>query len=351
MILGRKPEVEAFARRPDPGVRGALIHGQDRTSVRELARRILSAVTRRPDDPFDVTQLGAADVEPCRLAEELGALSLVGGRRVVHVRTGGDLGPRERVLAEAIQEHAADAYRSDAFLLIEGGALTKSSALRKAAEAPKSFASIALHEEDVGDLGRLAREALQRDGLRASTPVLERLSVRLPRERGAARQALEALALYLGPGSGETVTDADVDAVLGEDGEGAGAEVALSAFGGKRAETATALRRAGFLGEAGPALLRQLSMHAGRLARVSAAVERGVAVQAAIKGAGVFWKQEQTFLSQVPLWRPEALDAVRRDLLAADLACKTAGSPDELIAHQAALAIVDRAERARRRSG
>lgn len=349
MILGRKPEIEAFARRPDPRLRGALIHGQDRTSVRELAIRILAGVAERPDDPFGVAQLGNADIEAERLDAELSALSLMGGRRVVHVRLTGDLGPREKVLAEAVEAHASDARRASAFLLIEAGALDKRSALRRAAEAAPAIASAALYEEETGDLGRLIRETLEAEQLRAPAALIARLADAMPRDRGSARQLLESLVLLVGPGSRATVTEADVEAVLGGEGGSEGAEIALTAFSGRHRELVGALQRARFLGEAGPAIVRQLSTHRTRLSRARAAVADGQNVDGALKSVGVFWKQAKEVQSQLSLWSDDALETIRAELLDADIACKTGGSPDEVIAHHAALTIADRAAHRRTR--
>ena len=63
------------------------------------------------------------------------------------------------------------------------------------------------------------------------------------------------------------------------------------------------------------------------------------------KSAGVFWKQEREFLRQARSWSLDDLDKLQPEVLAADRACKTAGSPDHLIAERLALTIAGRAKR------
>ena len=65
----------------------------------------------------------------------------------------------------------------------------------------------------------------------------------------------------------------------------------------------------------------------------------------AAKASGVFWKQEREFLRQARSWSLAELDRLQPDVLAADKACKTAGSPDNLIAERLALTIAGRARR------
>ena len=51
----------------------------------------------------------------------------------------------------------------------------------------------------------------------------------------------------------------------------------------------------------------------------------------------MFWKSEREFLRQARTWTLPELDRIQPEVLAADKACKTAGSPDALIAERLAL--------------
>ena len=71
---------------------------------------------------------------------------------------------------------------------------------------------------------------------------------------------------------------------------------------------------------------------------------QGNAAEAA-KAAGVFWKQEAEMLRQARSWRLEDIDRVLDSVNAADIATKTTGSPDQLIAERLLLEIAARARR------
>lgn len=347
MIVSKRPDVERLLDHPPAGIRVVLIHGRDRGGVRERADRLASRWVERPDDPFDVALLTDSDLDsdPARLADELCAQSMLGGRRLVRLRFAGEKPAQERAVSEAVSRHAEGAYNPDAAFLIEAGALEKSSALRKAAEASPAAAAIAVYEDEVGDVARFVRESLSADRLTLSREALDLFVSRLPKERGVARQEIERLALYLGPDRAGGVPASELDDFLGVEPEASLFDAASDAFGGRLREAQSALRRARAEGEGGPAAVRALSQHAGKLRRALTLVGSGRDPASAAKASGVFWKAEREFLRQIGQWRGADLDVVQPELLEADRACKRTGSPDQLLAERAYMAVAGRARR------
>ena len=85
-------QVEAFLKKPDPKIRGVVIYGNDDGLVAERAVALARTVCEDLKDPFRVVDI-AGDVlkgDPARLADEFGAMSLMGGRRVIRVRPAGE---------------------------------------------------------------------------------------------------------------------------------------------------------------------------------------------------------------------------------------------------------------------
>ena len=347
MILSKRPDIERFLSRPDPMIRAALIYGRDMGVVHDRANQLAARMVDRLDDPFDVAQLTDGDLgeDPARLEGELASQSLMGGRRLVRLRFGGEKASADKTAAEALVRHAAGELNPDAFFLIEAGALGRESGLRKAAEKAAGAAVIPCYEDEPGDVARLVRETLAKDNLSLNADALGVFVARMPKERGVARQEIERLALYLGPGSGMTATPADLEAFLGVEPEASLADAAADAFGGRIGEAQAGIRRARQEGEAGPAAVRAIGQYLGRLRRVLTLHKSGAGLQEAAKASGVFWKQEREFLRQARSWNLEELDRIQPEVLAADRACKTTGSPDHLIAERLALTIASRARR------
>jgi DNA polymerase-3 subunit delta len=296
--------------------------------VRERAQGLAQKVTEHPDDPFDVALVsdGDLDDDPGRLVDELMALSLMGGRRLVRLRLSTEKVGPDRLAAEALERHAAGAHNPDAFFLVEAGNLGRESALRRAAEKQAGAVAIPCYEDEVGDLARLTREALAKDRLALTTEALDIFVRRLPHERGVARR--------------EDLTD-----FLGVEPEASLADAAQDAFGGRLAAAQAGLRRAAQEGDGGPAAVRAMSMHLARLRRTATLRAAGAELAEAAKSAGVFWKNEREFLRQARAWDLGPLAEVQPELLAADRACKQTGSPDHLIAERLALAIAAKARR------
>ena len=350
--LRRRPDVERFLAQPDRSVRAALIFGRDMGVVRERASALAAKVTARPDDPFDVATVTDSELldDPGRLVDELMAYSLMGGRRLVRLRLSPDLdGPQrmaaDRRAAEALERHAEGAFNPDAFFLVEAGNLERGSGLRKAAERAAAAVAIACYEDEIGDLVRLAREALASDRLSLTSEAMDLFVRRLPHERGVARSEIERLALYLGPGSGAVGTPEALADFLGVEPEASLADAAMEAFGGRLAAAQTGLRRAAQEGESGVAAVRAMGMHLGRLRRALTLREGGAELAQAAKAAGVFWKNEREFLRQARAWDLKRLSETQVELAGADRACKQTGAPDQLIAERAALVIAARARR------
>jgi DNA polymerase-3 subunit delta len=347
MILNRRGDVERFLAAPQAAVRAALIYGRDLGVVRERAQELAGRVTDRLDDPFDVALITEGDLaaDAGRLADELMAFSLTGGRRLVRLKIFAEKSAADRAAAAALEAHASGAYNPDAFFLIEAGALGRDSALRKAAEKSPGAAAIPCYEDEVGDLARLTREALGKDRVSLTSEALDLFVRRLPHERGVARQEIERLALYLGPGSGAVGDPAMLADFLGVEPEASLAEAAQDAFGARAAQAQASLRRAAAEGEGGPAAVRAASQHLGRLRRTATLKAAGADLAEAAKSAGVFWKNEKEFLRQARVWTLPELDDLQPQLLAADIACKQTGSPDHLIAERLVLEIARRAKR------
>jgi DNA polymerase-3 subunit delta len=346
VILSKRAEVDRFLSAPGAEIRAVVIHGRDRAIVRERANGLAARIVPRPDDPFDVAVVteGDMDGDGGRLFDELTAQSLMGGRRLVRLRLD-DKASADKAAAEALKAHVAGQLNPDAFFLVEAGALARDSALRKAGEASPGAVVIPCYEDEAGDVARLIREGLAKDKVGLTNEALELLRQRLPHERGVMRQEIERLALFLGPGSGVTATPADLEGFLGVEPEASLSDAAIDAFGGRLAQAQAGLRRAAAEGEGGPAAVRAMSFHLGRLRRTLTLIKSGAGAQEAAKASGVFWKTEKEFLRQARAWTLPHLDELQPELLAADRACKSSGSPDHLIAERLALTIAGRARR------
>ena len=76
-------QVEAFLKKPDPRVRGVVVYGNDDGLIAERAVALAKTVCEDLKDPFRVVDISGDMLkgDPARLADEFGAMSMLGGRR------------------------------------------------------------------------------------------------------------------------------------------------------------------------------------------------------------------------------------------------------------------------------
>lgn len=347
MILSKRPEVDRFLASPDPAVRAVVIHGKDRGGVGERSQALCLKIVPDLNDPFGVTLLTDSDIETdgAVLDDALAAQSMTGGRRLVRLRLSGEKTSTDKVVAEALKTHADGGFNPDAMFVVEAGALGRDSVLRKVAETAKAAVCIPCYEDETGDVARMVREALARDRVGLTSDALAQFTARLPRERGLMRQEIERLALYIGPGSDRTLGPDELEQHLGLEPDASLFEAALQAFGGRAGQAQANVRRAFAEGESPVAAVKAVSSHLNRLRKIRALTDNGAGPKEAAKAAGVFWKQEAEMLRQARVWRHEDLTQVLENTLSCEKACKTAGSPDALLAERLLLEVSSRARR------
>src|SRR5690349_11845816 len=194
-------QAEAFLKKPDPKIRGVVIYGNDDGLIAERALQLAKSVCEDLKDPFRVVDIAgeALKGDPARLADEFGALSLMGGRRVIRVRPAGEE-------AVAALENLVAATAGDALVVLEGGNLTPRSGLRTLAETEASLAALPCYMDSEGELERLVESAARAQGLAVEPDALEWIVERLGGDRGQTRSEIDKLLLYKSGDGGKTVT-------------------------------------------------------------------------------------------------------------------------------------------------
>lgn len=332
--------LRGFLARPAAEVRVALVFGPDAGLVRERVQSLITALAGSPPDPFRLAELTPEEVkaDPARLIDEALALSLAGGDRVVLVRDAGDgLVPAVRALLD-------DGAQAAALTVLEGGDLGKRSTLRRLCEEAERAVAIACYEDDGETLRQVIAATLAEAGVKAAPEALEYLTHSLGVDRAMTRSELAKLVTYMGEGGG-VVSLADARAVI-DDRHGASLSAVAFATAGGDVPALEALVEAGFReGLTAVAMLRAAGSHLQRLLAVRGAMVAGRPLRqamAALKPPVLFFQQE-SFRRQVEGWDERRLAAALAALIDAEIACKTTGAPQRLIATHALLRLAGQA--------
>ena len=340
-------QVEAFLKKPDPKVRGVVIYGNDDGLVAERAVALARTICEDLKDPFRVVDI-AGDVlkhDPARLADEFGALSMMGGRRVIRVRPAGE----ESVTA---LENLVEATAGDALIIVEGGNLTPRSSLRTLAETEPTLAAVPCYMDNEAALEGLVETAARANGMSVEPDALDWIVERLGGDRGQTRGEIDKLLLYKGTDDGKTVTLEDAMAVLGDTASIGIDDVIAATFDGELVALDRALDRVFAEGGNPIQLVRSLQRHADQLHLVSGHAAKGGNLEGAMfkarslpRGGPV----RQRFERHLRTWPLPRLSAALSAILDAEIRCKQTGLPDEANARRLCLGLSQAARSAKAR--
>lgn len=204
-------EFDAFLKRKPLPVRLFLVYGPDRGLVSERAAALAAASGVDLADAFSVVKLDAGEIgsQPGRLMDEMNAIGLFGGDRLVWIRNAAS----EKGVSDAL-EMLAGTPAGPSTLLIEAGDLKKGAALRKVAESHSQVVAIACYADDGRALQALIDQELAAEGLRISPAARERLVETIGGDRLASRNEVRKLALYCR--SKTLIEEQDVEEVVGD---------------------------------------------------------------------------------------------------------------------------------------
>ena len=126
------------------------------------------------------------------------------------------------------------------------------------------------------------------------------------------------------------VTLEDAQAVIGDAAAVTLDDVVFAATGGNLHALTAALARARFEGITAVSILRAASRHLARLEEAVSSTVAGETPDQAMRNLRppIFFKQKTDFLNQMGRWRPRKLSRARRELIQAEIDCKSSGTPD-----------------------
>ena len=300
-------DVDRAVARRDPSIACLLFYGPDAGRVSERARAAAAAAVEQPDDPFQLVRLEGEAVAdtPGRLAEEVSTYGLFGGRRAVWVR------PTARNIAPAVSA-ALDGIAPDTLLVIEAGDLARTSPLRTLCEGSRRALALPCYADEARDLDALVTETLRAEGLGIDRDARELLVSALGGDRLTTRSELAKLALY--SQGGETVTAADVEAVVSDVSAFSYDAIVDAAFGGDGAALDAGLTQLWSTGSSPQGLLAIALRHALALADRVAQREEGEPAEHLAKGwRGLHFRRQSAVARQIASWAsPRLATAIAR---------------------------------------
>jgi DNA polymerase III subunit delta len=288
---------------PNPKVRFYLFHGPDEGQSRALAARLLEALGAAKF----LVPAGAVKSDPASLADEAGAMSLFGGKRLIWIE------PATKDIEEGVAT-LLEAPATESPVVAIAGALSKTSALLKLAEAAPLALAFAAYAPEGQDAVRMVVDVGRRYGLKISPPIAQQLADAAANDQAIVAQELQKLALYLdaSPHAPKELDHEAVEAVGADTAEGDFQRLADLALGGSMEELTEELARLPSAGTEAIPVIRSLQRRLLMLAPARARIERGERIDSVMTSLGraLFWKDKPVVERMLAKWSAEELATV-----------------------------------------
>jgi len=341
-----------FLDNPPADLIGVLLFGPDRGLAKTRAQALVKSLVPDADDTFGATILTSDDLssDPAKLADEMSALSLLGGGRLVRLRL--DHERSGQAIAKLINGFDADPSRAEAKLIIEAGDLTPRSHIRKAVEAAGHFAAIGCYAANANDLRGQIKDGLADRFIGIESDALDYWLPLLEGDFALAAGEIEKMALYKGYGNIESakVTLDDIRAVAAG-GQAATIDTIISEALTGQADKCDAAYRRAVEGKVNPVtILFALQRHMIRLMEAAIKMESGESASGAIRSLRppVFKMQEGNFTRQLNIWPARMLSRSLQQCQIAERQLKSTGAPAHAITSRLLLALTSYAAKAQR---
>lgn len=343
---------DRFLSQPPHNIIGALLFGPDRGLVKSRGESFAAALAPDVDPAFGATVLTADDLtsDPARLMDEMSAMSLLGGTRLVRLRL--DHERSGAALSKILKQIDTEPDRVEAKLIIEAGDLTPRSAVRKACEAAKNIGAIGCYPAGARQRANQIRQTLKDIGIGITDDALNYWVPLLEGDHALANSEIEKMALYKGYGHNAEaqVTIDDVRAVAAGAQASAIDPIIQDAMTGRVDSLDNRFRRAVEAKISPIAIHFALQRHILRLCEAAAQMERGDSAVSAARSLRppVFRMAEDGFVAQLNRWSPKALRSALSQCQNVERQLKSTGAPVEALTERLLFGLAQFARRRQR---
>lgn len=326
-------DIPALVKNIGPHVRAVLVFGRDEGLARERADLISKQIAPDLSDPFQVAKPSSDDLKnaPSLLLDEVAAISMLGGRRLVRMDgVGNEVTDSVKLVLAGTQ--------GDGLLVMTAGDLKPSSSVRKLFEAEKTALAIPCYEDSARDLMGLVQAVLADANLTVTQDAVAYLVDNLGSDRMISRGELDKLVLYKGTEGGQ-VTLADAEACVGDTAALGLNQIAEAVTAGNLSMLEKLLERARVSGENAIAIIRTLQNRMMRLHLARGHMDCGMSAGEALGKLRppVFFGERDKFQREVSMWSARKVEQALDILREAELDCKTTGNPADVICARALL--------------
>jgi DNA polymerase-3 subunit delta len=327
-------KVQSFIANPDKNISAVLIYGPDSGQVSLLAKQLALKITPNLDDPFSVSTLDISRVEDDEaiIADEMSAISFGGGKKLVQLHHADNSAASS--IKNAFEVLSPDAF-ANSFLLVTGGDLPATSALRKLFEFHPQMAALPCYADDETQLEKIVINELRAAQITFDNDVPELIASACQGNRLSAVNEVKKIKLFLG--EQKHISFEDAENLVGVTSETSIQEICDLVLEGQTAKLQSVLQKAFEENNIPIVLIRSMQRTFEKINNVvSEVLSNGKNEQEVISSLRppVFFKHVPIFKRQVIRWRAKGEQAFLKAynmLYDAECECKKQGVNQELI--------------------
>jgi DNA polymerase-3 subunit delta len=332
-------EAAQFIASPDrKDVRAILFYGPNQGQIRERVNKICNWVVPDMKDAFAVTEVTPDNFSSdTSLADEMNAMNMLGGRRLVLVRYATDK------MTATLKSAMAD-YQGDNYMVIEAGELSPRSSLRKWAESENNVAAIACYEQSGQEIASFLVQKFRENGFDPDPDIQPFLVQNFGSNRMQAETEIEKIMCYVGfptQGTRNKISLLDVQACTGNRAEQTLDLLINAVMDGNFSHADEHYQKLLLENTNVVQILRSLQNYCSRLGFVHAHKQDGLSQNDAMKKLRppVFFKSKPSFERHLARWNQKALDQAMNRLIKTESAAKKTGTPVKELTHRTLMAM------------
>ena len=285
MTVLREDDLDEFLSRKVKSMNGLLVHGADDAAVNLVGSQLIKKIgveARRLD-------VGACKSSPAKFLDDFLSLPMFGDRETLL------LDDADEACLEFLEPVFAQNLLAN-FSVILCSALGKTSRLRAAAEESRLFACVAIYEQDEAKLRARIHSILSSHGLSWGADAEDQFYSAVGDDRALVTGEAEKLVLYAHDQA--TISVSDVRAICGDTAEYDADDLTDAILGGdlERTDHITSI-----MGDEVRNFLPLFNLYISRLQGLAVEIERGLAVDTAVRNAKppIFFKRKFAITDQV----------------------------------------------------
>jgi DNA polymerase-3 subunit delta len=191
-------QVENYIKKiADEKISGCLLYGPEPTITRFRFEVIAKKIVNDLADPFLVSQLSSEKIKEDKaiLTDEFYSIAMLGGRRLIMIK---DCDANTVQALKILLSDPQYGRKSDNFILIQGGDMDKSSALRKLVEESQFLMAIPCYEEDATSLRKSISELFVENDIIVEGEIINLMVKNFGKDRNLIVNEVSKIKNYLG---------------------------------------------------------------------------------------------------------------------------------------------------------